>query len=88
MTVTINLPKNVEQAYAAAARDKGVTVDALVTDVLVSHVPMAEANQRPELVEENGIPVLRTGQPLDPAIVNDTLDIIRRERDLSVLGQR
>jgi hypothetical protein len=45
MTVTINLPKNVERAYAAAAGDKGVTVDALVTEVLVSHVPMAEPNQ-------------------------------------------
>jgi hypothetical protein len=65
-----------------------VTVDALVTEVLVSHVLMAEPNQGPELVEGNGIPVLRTGQPLDPAIVNDTLEMIHRERDLWVLGQR
>jgi hypothetical protein len=37
-----------------------------------------EPNQGPELVEENGIPVLRTGQSLDPAIVNDTREMIRR----------
>ena len=88
MTVTINLPQNVEQAYLSAARTKGVSVDALLTDVLVSHVPASDSTQRPEMVEERGIPVLRTGQPLDPSIVADTLDAIRRERDLSVLGLR
>ena len=88
MTVTINLPKSVEQAYLAAAQTKGVSVDALVADVLVSHVPATEPAQRPELVEERGIPVLRTGHPLAPSAVNDTLDAVRRERDLSLLGQR
>ena len=88
MTVTINLPQNVERAYLSAAQTKGVSVDTLLTDVLVSHVPATESVQRPELVEERGIPVLRTGHPLDPSIVNDTLDAIRRERDFSVLGQR
>ncbi len=87
MTVTINLPQNVEQAYLNAARTKGVSVDALVADVLVSHVPVAESAQRPELVEERGIPVLRTGYPLGVSIVNDTLEAVRRERDSSVLGQ-
>ena len=42
MTVTINLPQNVEQAYLSAAQTKGVSVDALLTDVLVSHVPATE----------------------------------------------
>jgi hypothetical protein len=88
MTVTVNLPANVEQAYLAAARTKGVSVDALVADVLVSHAPLAESSLRPELVEEHGVPVLRTGQPLDPSVVADTIDMIRRERDLSLLGQR
>ena len=88
MTVTINLPQNVEQAYLSAARTKGVSVDALLTDVLVSQVPASESTQRPEMFEERGIPVLRTGQPLDPSIVADTLDAIRRERDLTVLGLR
>jgi len=87
MTVTINLPLDIEQAYLNAAQTKGVSVDALVTDVLVSHVPATESAQHPELVEERGIPVLRTGKPLDPSIVNNTLDAIRRERDFSILGQ-
>ena len=88
MTVTVNLPPKVEQAYQAAARTKGVSVDVLVADILVSHAPVGESSQRPELIEEQGVPVLRTGQPLDPSVVSDTIDMIRRERDLSVLGQR
>lgn len=71
MAVTIQLPKRIEEAYATAARELGVSVDALVTDVLVSHAPAAEPQQHPELVLVGGVPVLRTGQPLDPAIVSD-----------------
>ena len=88
MTLTVNLPQQVEQAYLAAARTRGVSVDALVADLLVSNAPLAESSQHPELIEELGIPVLRTGQPLDPSVVADTLDRIRRERDVSVLEQR
>jgi hypothetical protein len=88
MTVTVDLPQNVEPAYVAAARTKGVSIDALVADVLVSNAPVVESSQQPELVEENAIPVLRTGQPLDPSVVADTIDRIRRERDLSLLGPR
>ena len=88
MTVTVNLPQKIEQAYIAAARTTGVSVDALVSDVLVSNAPVAESPQWPELIQEHGIPVLRTGQPLDPSVIADTIDMIRRERDLSVLGQR
>lgn len=90
MTMTIHLPEDIEQAYAAAARDRGVSLDVLVTDVLVSHMPAAvtePAQSSGIWIEENGIPVLRTGQPLDPSIVDDTLDAIRRERDLSALGR-
>ena len=83
--MTIHLPDNVEQAYAAVARRKGVSIDVLVTDVLVSNMPVPEPLAGPELVEENGVPVLRSGCPIEPSIVNDTLDAIRWERDLSAL---
>ena len=91
MTVTINLPQNVEQAYLIAARAKGVSVDTLVSDVLLSHVPVAEAGQQspvsgPQLIEEYGVTVLRTGQPLSASVVADTLESIRRERDFAALG--
>ena len=87
MTLNVHLPEKVEQAYQAAARTKGVSVDTLVADVLVSHAPPAESAASPVLFEEHGIPVLRSGQPLDPSVVADTIDAIRRERDLSLLGQ-
>jgi len=86
MTVTVNLPQQVEQAYLAAARSKGVTVDALVADLLVSHAPPAESPNGPEMTNVQGIPVLRTGQPLDLALVAATLEQIRHERDMAVLG--
>jgi hypothetical protein len=67
--------------------NQGVSLDALVADLLVSNAPLAESSQHPELIEELGIPVLRTGQPIDPSAIADTLDRIRQERDVSVLEQ-
>ena len=66
MTVTVNLPQTVEQAYITAARAKGVSIDALVSDVLLSHLPVPESLQppvhfEPQFVEEHGITVLKTG---------------------------
>ncbi len=77
---------DIEQAYLNAAQTKAVPEDALMTDVLVSHVPAAASAGHSELVDERGIPVLQTGKPLDSSIVNETLDAIQRERDLSILG--
>jgi hypothetical protein len=90
MRLTIDLPEQVEQAYQAAARAKGVSVDALVSDVLLSHTPIAvsaaQPAERPQLREERGIPVLRTGQPISQTTVDETIESIRREREQSVLG--
>lgn len=87
MTVNLNLPARVEQAYLTAAQANGVSLDVLVSDVLLSH-PIADsgtASEGPELIEELGIPVLRTGRPIAISAVDDTLNEIRRERDLAVL---
>ena len=40
----------------------------------------------PRFVEENGIPVLHTNEPLSAAVVDETIELIRRERDLATLG--
>ena len=88
MIVTIHLPQKVEEAYCAAAGTKGASIDALVADVLVFNAPVAESSQYPEFIDEYGIPVLRTGQPLDPSVVAETIALIRRERDLTAVGQR
>ena len=39
MTVTLNLPPEVEQAFRDEAQAKGVPVDELVQEVLVKHRP-------------------------------------------------
>ena len=39
MTVTLNLPPAVEQAFLAEAQAKGISLDALVRDVLISRQP-------------------------------------------------
>lgn len=65
MAVNAKLPRNVEQAYLSAARRKGVSVESLVAEVLVSNAPVADSSPQPELIEENGIPVLRAGPPVE-----------------------
>jgi hypothetical protein len=91
MTVMIEIPQTVEEAYLSAARMMGVSVDSLVRDVVVSHAPVSETVVGPlgwpELVEENGVPVLRAGLPLAVTAVEDTLDAVRRERELALLGR-
>ncbi len=87
MTVTINLPQHVEQASTVAAQTLGMTSDALVTDILVSHVPLAAPEPRPNWIVEQGIPVLLTGQPIDLFVVDDTLEAIRRDPDYAHLGK-
>jgi hypothetical protein len=87
MTVTINLPQHVEQAYASAARTKGMSVDALLTDILLLNVPVADSEEPHFWTEELGIPVLRTGQAISVADVNKTIEAIRLERDLAHLGK-
>jgi hypothetical protein len=39
MTVTLDLPPNVERAYLAKASAKGVRVEVLVREVLLAHEP-------------------------------------------------
>lgn len=64
MTVNVNLPEKVEQAYAAAAWADDVSIEVLIADVLVSNAPVTESPKYCELIEEHGIPVLRSGHPL------------------------
>ena len=94
MTVTLNLPQDIERAFLAEAQARGLSLDEFISDMLRSRVSApdgsvrsANAVFRPLLLErEDGVPVLRTGQPIAPSIVDDTLDLIRRERELSMLG--
>jgi hypothetical protein len=52
MTVTVNLPPDVEQAYLAEAQSKGLSLDELVRNLLLSQQPSPPA---PELSPEEWI---------------------------------
>jgi hypothetical protein len=47
MTVTLNLPPQVEQAYLAEAHAKGLSLEDLVQDVLLARQPSPVAHQLP-----------------------------------------
>lgn len=45
MTVTVNLPPDVEQAYVAEAQSKGLSLDDLVRNILLSLQPSLHASE-------------------------------------------
>ena len=93
MTVTLNLPPDVEQAFLGEAASRGLTPDQLASDLLLTrtawqHGGVSTGAESPSalLPMEDGIPVLRTGQPMALDVINDTLELVRLERDLSGFG--
>jgi hypothetical protein len=45
MTITLNLPPQIEQAYLAEAHARGLTLEDLVRDVLLARQPSPADNQ-------------------------------------------
>ena len=64
MTVTINLPPDVEQAYLAEARAKGVKVDDVMREVLIAAQPVPPSDKT---VFEHGLGLF--GSPEDAALL-------------------
>ena len=92
MTVTLNLPPDIEQAFQGEAQARGLSLDEFLSEVILSRAEHAAgpsavaASWSAQLVREEGVPVLRTGQPIGISIVDETLDRIRRERESAILG--
>jgi hypothetical protein len=84
MTVTLNLPPDVERAFRGEAQARGISLDEVLSEVVLKSAVAASASV--ELQLEEGVPVLRTGQPIDISVVDETLDRIRRERERAILG--
>lgn len=83
-TLTINLPEHLEDIYRTAAETQGITIEALIERVLRANGPeTTEPDQFAELIEEDGIPVLRGGAPLAAAVDQQTLETIRHQREFS-----
>ena len=93
MTVTLNLPPNVEQAFIGEAASRGLTPDQLASEVLLKRAAWRQdrvsTGVEPSsavLQMEDGVPVLHTGQPMALHAIGDTLELVRLGRDLSSFG--
>jgi hypothetical protein len=90
MTVTLNLPQDIERAFLAEASARGLSLDEFVSTMLLASIA-AQQQTEPSapsipLDREDGIPVIRTGRPLAISVVDEMLDAIRREREHALLG--
>ena len=72
MTFTFELPKDVERVYVAQARARGLGVDELVREVLITNQPGASA------LCTQGLGLF--GSPEDSALLDDVVTMAMEER--------
>jgi hypothetical protein len=89
LTIQINSPELEalirERIQTGNFRDvEDMLLHALGVNKSEKHSGTTEHTRR--LEKESGVWVLRTGQPLSPTVVDDSLTAIRRERDFGNLG--
>jgi len=70
MTVTLDLPPHIEQAYLAEARARGLSLDAVVREVLIA--------RHPKTVFEQGLGLF--GSAEDSALLDEVVSIAYEER--------
>ena len=75
MTVTLNLPPQVEESYLAEARAKGVPLAELMREVPIAGQPALSAA---ETVFEQGLGLF--GSPEDAALLDDVVALAYEER--------
>jgi hypothetical protein len=75
MTVTLDLPSQVEMAYIAAARSRGLPVEAVLREVLIAAQP---ARHLDEALFEQGLGLF--GSLEDAALIDEVVSIAYEER--------
>ncbi len=79
MTVTLQLPSQVEEAYLAEARARGLSLDAVVSEVLIAGQPdMAKTKPVSVSVFAQGLGLF--GSPEDAALLDEVVAIAYAER--------
>lgn len=91
MSVALRLPPDIEQNLLAEAASRGVSLDALLETLLrqfaAAGVHSPDSGTGGIMVKlDDGMWALRTGHPISADTVNDTMEALRRERDLGNLG--
>jgi hypothetical protein len=81
MTVKLDLPPHVEEAYLAEARAKGVPLDELMSEVLIAGQPVLPPSQT---IFEQGLGLF--GSPEDAAMLDEVVAIAYEERRRSPSG--
>ncbi len=70
MTITLDLPPQVEQAYLAEAKAKGLSLDIIIREALIA--------AHPKSVFEQGLGLF--GSPEDAALLDEVVAIAYEER--------
>ena len=70
MTIKVDLPPEIEQAYRAEAQARGLSLDAMVREVLIT--------RHPKTVFEQGLGLF--GSPEDAALLDEVVAIVYEER--------
>ena len=70
MTINLNLPPQIEQAYRAEAQARGVSLEEILHEVLIE--------RRPKTVFEQGLGLF--GSPEDAALLDEVVAIAYEER--------
>jgi hypothetical protein len=91
--MTLQLRPETEARLEAIAAARGLSTDAFV-EALVEREVLSEASgslsdtRSSGMVQENGLRVYRTGNPLPPVFIDDAVRRSREERSLHILGYR
>ncbi len=75
MTVTLDLPPQVEQAYLAEAQARGLPLDAVVREALIAAQPARVGGRT---VFEQGLGLF--GSPEDAALLDQVVSVAYEER--------
>jgi hypothetical protein len=93
MNLTLEIPDDRAARYRKQAQARGLTVDRWLlelADTAAAPVdvspPAAPGEPATGMVEENGLLVYRTGNPLPVQVVDDAIRRSREERFLHLLG--
>ena len=79
MTVTLDLPSHIENAYRAEAQARGLSLDAVVCEVLLASGPAVTKTQpSPPNVFEQGLGLF--GSPEDASLLDEVVAIAYSER--------
>ena len=88
VTISLDLPPELESGLVAEAQAQGVSIEAIVTAAVHRYVAESAPSEipEPEIRDEQGIMVIYGGKPLPANVVDDVIQAIREERERSILG--